>query len=124
MLGYSVERDLMPKWKYLTKVRQYASFDICRFPAYFSYPLDRVIKSRYEYLCSTKQLPIQLIPLDEVLRYGDKDFATSVAKDEDEHAYASFVAERKKRQQQKRKPHSKKRRKNRNENKSSQRHIL
>ena len=84
----------MPKWKYLTSVRNYASFEISRFPAYFSYPLDRVIRNRYDYLLKVKQLPVQLIPIDEVLRYGDKDFAILVAKDDDESAYLDFVNER------------------------------
>lgn len=95
VLGYSVFDDLMPKWQYLTKVRNYSSFEISRFPAYFSYPLDRVIRNRFDYLLEMKQLPVQLLPIDEVLRYGDRDFAVLVAKDNDDKAYAAFVEQRK-----------------------------
>lgn len=65
-----------------------------RFPAYFSYPFERVIKSRYEYLRAKQRLPVQLLAVDEILRFGDKDFATIVARDEDESAYATFRKER------------------------------
>lgn len=83
MLGYSIENELIPKWKYLSKVCLYSSFELSRFPAYFSYPLDRVIKTRYEYLQSEKRVPTQLLAVDRILRFGDKDFATEVAGDDD-----------------------------------------
>jgi len=91
VLGYSVEKDLKPKWEYLNSVSQFASFEAGRFPAYFSYPLERVIKSRYEYLRVVKRYPVQLLPLDDILRFGDNDFATNVAEDEDGTNYAIFV---------------------------------
>jgi len=83
VLGYSVERELRPKWEYLAKVCLYPSFELSSFPAYFSYPLDRVIKTRYEYLQFMKEAPTQLLALDLVVRYGDRDFAEKVAKDTD-----------------------------------------
>jgi mTERF len=83
VLGYSVERELKPKWEYLARVCLYPSFELSAFPAYFSYPLDRVIKTRYEYLQFVKKSPTQLLALDLVVRYGDKDFAERVAKDTD-----------------------------------------
>jgi hypothetical protein len=83
VLGYSVEDELRPKWNYLSKVCLYPSFELSTFPAYFSYPLDRVIKTRYEYLQVMKEAPTQLLALDLVVRYGDKDFAEKVAKDAD-----------------------------------------
>jgi len=91
VLGYSVEKDLKPKWEYLKAVSQFASFEVGRFPAYFSYPLERVIKSRYEYLLVVKRYPVQLLSVDDILRFGDKDFAINVAKDEDGITYAMFV---------------------------------
>lgn len=84
VLGYSVEDDLKPKWEYLSKVCLYPSFELSTFPAYFSYPLDRVIKTRYEYLKFVKKVPTDLLALDLVLRHGDKDFARLVANDLDE----------------------------------------
>merc|ERR1712238_364208 len=96
VLTNSVEKDLVPKWNFLSKVYQYASFEVIRFPAYFSYPLERVIKTRYEYLRNVKCAPVQLFAVDDVLRYGDKDFAIKVAKDIDNgKGYAYFISEKK-----------------------------
>lgn len=83
ILGYSVEKELNPKWEYLSLVCKFDYFEIVRFPAYFSYPLERVIKTRYEYLRDHKKAPISLVSVDDVLRFGDIDFAVSVAGDRD-----------------------------------------
>jgi hypothetical protein len=92
VLGYSVDRELKPKWEYLSSVCLYPTFELSSFPAYFSYPLDRVIKTRYEYLQYVKKAPTQLLALDTVVRYGDKDFAERVAKDTDGGvAFAKFA---------------------------------
>ncbi|KAL7536663.1 hypothetical protein ACHAWF_005527 [Thalassiosira exigua] len=95
VLGYSVEDDLKPKWSFLEEVCQFDYFEVVRFPAYFSYPLERVIRMRYEYLRDCKGIPIQLARVDDVLRFGDRDFATEIALDEDGgDAFAKFVSER------------------------------
>jgi len=95
VLGYSVENDLKPKWDFLREVCQFDYFEVVRFPAYFSYPLERVIKMRYEYLRDCKGIPIQLARVDDVLRFGDRDFATEIALDNDDGvAFAKFVEER------------------------------
>lgn len=95
VLGYSVSRDLQPKWEFLKEVCQFDYFEVVRFPAYFSYPLERVIKMRYEYLRDRKGIPIQLARVDDVLRFGDRDFATEIALDDDGGAaFAQFVEER------------------------------
>lgn len=95
VLGYSVEKDLQPKWDFLTEVCQFDYFEVARFPAYFSYPLDRVIKLRYEYLRDVKGIPIQLARVDDVLRFGDREFATEIALDDDYGvAFAKFAEER------------------------------
>lgn len=91
VLTYSVKDELIPKWDYLTRVCQFPSFEIGRFPAYFSYPLERVIINRFEYLRRFKKIPLDYFPVDEVLRYGDDDFATLVAQDVDGNNYATFV---------------------------------
>lgn len=76
-------------------------FEVVRFPAYFSYPLDKVIVPRYEYL-KAKAIPFQLVTIDEVLRYGDTDFARIVVGDRDGGAlFSRFLEERSKRQKQK-----------------------
>ncbi len=95
VLGYSVKNDLKPKWDFLREVCQFDYFEVVRFPAYFSYPLERVIKMRYEYLRDCKGIPIQLARVDDVLRFGDRDFATEIALDNDDGvAFAKFVNER------------------------------
>ena len=102
VLGYSVETDLRPKWNFLREVCQFDYFEVVRFPAYFSYPLDRVIKMRYEYLRDCKGIPIQLARVDDVLRFGDRDFAIEIALDNDDGiAFAKFVDERSRRKQNK-----------------------
>jgi len=95
VLGYSVEEDLKPKWDFLREVCKFEYFEIVRFPAYFSYPLERVIKMRYIYLRDIKQIPIWLTRIDDVLRFGDRDFATEIALDDDNgKEFAKFVRER------------------------------
>lgn len=102
VLGYSIETDLRPKWDFLREVCQFDYFEVVRFPAYFSYPLDRVIKMRYEYLRDCKGIPIQLARVDDVLRFGDRDFAIEIALDNDDGiAFAKFVYERSRRKQNK-----------------------
>ena len=76
-------KELKPKWEYLSQVCKFDYFEVVRFPAYFSYPLERVIKTRYEYLRDVKKAPISLVSVDDVLRFGDVDFAVSVAGDKD-----------------------------------------
>ncbi len=52
----------------------------------------------------SKRLPVQLMPVDEILRFGDKDFAIIVAKDEDERTYAIFQKLRSERLKRKGRP--------------------
>ena len=93
-MGYNVNTDLKPKWDFLKEVCQFDYFEVVRFPAYFSYPLERVIKMRYNYLRDCKDIPIQLVRVDDVLRFGDRDFATEIALDEDNGAaFAKYVEE-------------------------------
>jgi hypothetical protein len=95
VLGYSVERELAPKWAFLSRTLVDARFEVTRFPAYFSYPLERVIKARFDYLKHVKRIPIPLVSLDQVLRYGDKDFSAKVARDVDHGAaFAAFLEQR------------------------------
>lgn len=95
ILGYSVEQELRPKWEVIRNIYTYTTFELSKFPAFFSYPLERVIKGRFEYLRDVKQLPISLIAPDLVLRYGDKDFAVRVAGDTDTgFGFSEFLKER------------------------------
>lgn len=95
ILGYSVPNELQPKWEFLESVVPDAPFELTRFPAYFSYPLERV-EARFEYLRNVKRVPVQLLGLDQVLRFGDKDFAIKVAADRDwGKAFRTFTQDRK-----------------------------
>ena len=92
VLGYSVEKELQPKYQFLSSVVTDPRFEASKFPAFFSYPLGRG-KVRFAYLQTVKGVPTALISLDKVLRYGDRDFATRVAGDRDHGtAYEEFVA--------------------------------
>lgn len=87
VLGYSVKHELQPKWEFLKAVATDPRFEVSRFPAYFSYPLDRVIQSRFMYLIKIKRIPVALLPrLDNILRHGDREFATKIARDRDDGA--------------------------------------
>jgi hypothetical protein len=91
VLGYSVDRELQTRWDFLQTIVIDAPFEASLFPAYFSYPLERVIKNRFAYLQQVKKIPPSLLPLDSVLRFGDKDFATQIARDKDNgKAYLAF----------------------------------
>jgi mTERF domain-containing protein len=95
VLGYSVEFELQPKWDFLNSISLDARFEVSKFPAYFSYPLEKCIKSRYEYLLQVKGVPQALLQADKVLCFGDKDFARKVARDADQgRTYRLFVEAR------------------------------
>lgn len=113
VLGYSVEQELVPKWEFLRTVCSDPRFELSRFPAYFSYPLERVIRTRYEYLREVKNIPTQFVPLDHVVRFGDRDFAVKVARDSDESSFLRFLESR---QRQARPRHKKKSSKNHKKN--------
>jgi mTERF len=103
VLGYSVRRELVPKWRFLQSIHADARFEVSKFPAYFSYPLERVIKTRYEYIQQVRRIPPQLLPLDKVVSYGDNDFAVKIMGDVDGgKAFRQFVENRRKRLQKER----------------------
>jgi hypothetical protein len=97
VLGYSIEEELRPKWDYLASVCQFHEFEIVRFPSYFSYPLEKVIMTRYEYL-RKKLIPYHVLNVDTIVSCGDVEFATKVAEDTDNgYAFSLFVHERRRR---------------------------
>jgi len=91
VLGYSVEKEIQPKWEFLKKMTLKPEYELNAFPAYFSYPFQRVIKTRFNYLASKNIFWFSSNCIDSVLRYGDIDFATKIALDDDEGvAYKAF----------------------------------
>jgi hypothetical protein len=96
ILGYSVADEILPKWNYLASVCADPRFEVTKFPAYFSYPLER-IRTRYEYLRRVKQVPTQFLSVDQIMSMGDKDFATLVVGDMDEgQAFLYYCEQRQK----------------------------
>jgi len=96
VLGYSVEKELIPKWKFLIEECKIDKFSVLQFPAFFSYPLDKVIITRFEYL-RFKGIPFNAFSLDTILRFGDVDFAKSVVGDDDSGAeFLQFASQRSK----------------------------
>lgn len=93
VLGYSVTHDLRPKYQFLSSVVTDPLFEVSKFPAFFSYPLERAVL-RYAYLRKKRKL---LVPLDEVVRFGDFDFCQQVAGDKDTYEYIQFANERRER---------------------------
>jgi hypothetical protein len=77
VLGYDVETNLRPKWTFLVDTLRLTTFDVSRFPAYFSYPLDRVTRPRMAYLAAVKQ-PGAVWGLNLILTPSDDIFATKV----------------------------------------------
>ena len=94
VLGYSVSRELTPKWNYLQGIAMDPSYQVSKFPAYFSYPLDRVVKTRYEYLSEVKKIPPTVFNVDQVVSYGDHDFATKVLGEPNDAAFREFSERR------------------------------
>lgn len=91
ILTAKVAEDLQPRWQFLQSRMRDARWQVTRFPAYFSYPT-RVIYSRFDYLQS-KEFPISLVNLDDVLRFGDDDFCRKIARDANPNAYREFCAQ-------------------------------
>jgi mTERF len=95
VLGYSVQNELKPKWDYLQEISNDAKFAVTKFPAVFSYPLNR-FRERYDYLRYVKGMQIRLLPIDQVLCNGDRDFAANVARDKDNGvSYGQYLVKRK-----------------------------
>jgi len=88
ILGSDVDHDLLPKWEELDRLG-ITTYNLVRFPAYFSYPLPRIL-SRYSYLDS-KGIPATSRPLDEVLRGSDLDFARELCGEETEGSFVEFA---------------------------------
>eukprot|EP00535_Pseudo-nitzschia_heimii_P002544 CAMPEP_0197177252 /NCGR_PEP_ID=MMETSP1423-20130617/2928_1 /TAXON_ID=476441 /ORGANISM="Pseudo-nitzschia heimii, Strain UNC1101" /LENGTH=955 /DNA_ID=CAMNT_0042626775 /DNA_START=269 /DNA_END=3136 /DNA_ORIENTATION=+ len=96
VLGYSVEQEIRPKWEFLKTVCLQPEYELKEFPAYLSYPFERVIKTRFNYL-AYKGISIRFVSMriDTVLRFGDVDFATKVALDDDNgEAFRLFASSR------------------------------
>lgn len=89
VLNYNVETELIPKFEYLKTIKTDPRYEISKFPAYFSYPLQRV-QARFEYLYY-KRLASSNVSVEQVLCNGDADFAVNVAGDLDGTRFAQFI---------------------------------
>jgi hypothetical protein len=90
ILGYSVPNSAA-RWEFwVDRIRCAMS---CQVPALLS---AGTCRARFDYLRNVKQVPVQLLGLDKVLRFGDKDFAIKVAADRDfGKAFRAFTQDRK-----------------------------
>lgn len=89
ILSYDVDKELVPRWEIL-KAEGMGAFDLTRFPAFFSYPIQR-IKMRYGFLRHAG-INSRGLTIDDVLRGGDRDFAMMVGLDvEDYRNYEMLV---------------------------------
>lgn len=77
VLGYDVDTNLKPKWDFLVNTLRLTTFDVSRFPAYFSYPLEKVTMPRMAYLAAVNQ-PNAVWGLNLILTPSDDIFATKV----------------------------------------------
>ena len=77
VLGYDVDTNLRPKWDFLVNTLRLTTFDVSRFPAYFSYPLEKVTMPRMAYLAAVNQ-PNAVWGLNLILTPSDDIFATKV----------------------------------------------
>jgi len=78
VLGFDVARDLRPKAAYLRQRAGLGAFDLLRFPACLTYPLEEVIAPRTEFLALCRR-PVGQLGLNKALAPGDDDFAAKVA---------------------------------------------
>jgi len=89
VLGYDVETNLRPKWEYLYEELGLGAYDVVRFPAYFSYPLEKVVMPRMRYLADMVNRPGSVWGLNLILTPSDDIFALKVAGTSCEE-YAAF----------------------------------
>ena len=78
MLGYDIEKNLVPKWLYLRDTLKLTAYDVTRFPAYFSYPLESVIRPRTKFLTEVLGRPGSVWGLNLILTPSDEEFAVRV----------------------------------------------
>ena len=87
VLAYDVDADLRPKMAHLA-ARALSVYDVVRFPAYFSYPLEGVIAPRTAFL-EELGLPLTRFELKTLFTPSDEQFAERVLR-VDAAEYASF----------------------------------
>lgn len=72
ILGLDVSTQLMPKMRFLDKVGL-SAFDMARFPQFFAYPLQEIIRPRLLFLAYL-EIPLTSKPLEWLIAPTDKDF--------------------------------------------------
>lgn len=89
VLAYDVDADLRPKMAHLA-ASALSVYDVVRFPAYFSYPLDTVIRPRTAFM-ETYDLPLTRFELKTLVTPADGKFASRVVGAPPQE-YAAFKA--------------------------------
>lgn len=78
ILGYDLETNIMPKMEYLENELGLSSFDILRFPGYFSYSLEKCVEPRTKFL-QAKGCSLTQPGLNMALGLTDEDFCERIA---------------------------------------------
>lgn len=78
VLGYDLETNIIPKMDYLEQVLGLSSYDIARFPGYFSYSLEKRIEPRTRYLQALGR-SVSESGLNMALALTDVEFSERVA---------------------------------------------
>merc|ERR1719247_1272994 len=76
VLAYDVEADLRPKMAHLA-ASGLSVYDVVRFPAYFAYPYDTVIRARTAFM-EANNLPLARFELKNIFTPGDAQFAKRI----------------------------------------------
>ncbi|KAJ1458919.1 hypothetical protein M885DRAFT_613825 [Pelagophyceae sp. CCMP2097] len=78
VLAYDVESNLRPKMAFAVR-HALSIFDIVRFPAFFSYPLETIIAPRAAYLAQYSRISLAVVGLATALTLSDDEFARRFA---------------------------------------------
>ena len=87
ILTYDVEDDLREKWNFLRDYNdgddEFSVYELVRFPAFFSYPFERVIKVRFDYIEHLENIADLAkerklhYPLDKILTGTENNFVNN-----------------------------------------------
>lgn len=78
ILGYDLETNILPKMQYIENELGLSSFDVLKFPGFFSYPLMECIEPRTKFLLA-KGVSIAQIGLNFVLPLTEISFCSRIA---------------------------------------------
>lgn len=87
ILGYDLDSNIVPKMEYVEQELGLSSYDILRFPGYFSYSLEKCIEPRTKFL-QAKGRSVTQSGLNMALALSDEEFCARIAQAPASHYYA------------------------------------